>query len=159
MTQTIATLLFVLGVASALVGGVFLAFSDFIMRGLRAANAAAAVAAMQAINRSVLRSIFLTLLLALVPASIAAGAYSLWQESGATLALLLAGAITYIVAVFAVTVAGNVPMNERLDKMSPTDAETASYWQFYVQRWTRLNHVRTAGSIITAVCYLLAAGT
>ena len=159
MTQTISTLLFVLGIASALVGGVFLAFSDFIMRGLRAANATAAVAAMQAINRSVLRSIFLTLLLALVPASIAAGAYGLWQQSGATLALVLAGAITYIVAVFAVTVAGNVPMNERLDKMPPSDEETASYWQFYLRRWTRLNHVRTAGSIFAAVCYLLAAGT
>ena len=49
-----------IALVSAVVGGVFLSFSDFIMRGLALARPAGGIEAMQQINRTVLRSIFLT---------------------------------------------------------------------------------------------------
>lgn len=49
---------FVIGLTSALVAGVFLAFSDFVMRGLIKATPTSGIESMQAINRPVLRSVF-----------------------------------------------------------------------------------------------------
>ena len=49
-----------------------------------------------------------------------------------------------------VTIFGNVPMNKRLDK---GDAGVA-YWDVYVARWTRLNHVRSVACILAAVGFL-----
>ena len=146
---------FCLGVASALVGGVFLAFSDFIMRGLAGAPASAGIYAMQGINRSVLRSLFLTLLLGLVPASIV---IALLAAPGPARLLLASAAVVYFIGVFGVTVAGNVPMNKALDSLAADTREAGEYWLIYLRRWTRLNHVRTLGSFGAAVGQLLAAG-
>ena len=46
--------------AYALVGGVFLAFSDFIMRALSLTGGSGGAEAMQAINREVFRWVFMT---------------------------------------------------------------------------------------------------
>ena len=51
--------------AYALVGGVFLAFSDFIMRALSVTSGYGGAEAMQAINREVFRWVFMTLFLGL----------------------------------------------------------------------------------------------
>ena len=48
-------------IATGLVAGVFLTFSDFVMRSLSASEAIAGAEAMQEINRKVYGSIFLTL--------------------------------------------------------------------------------------------------
>ena len=50
----------------ALIGGVFLSFSDFIMRGLAQAPGTAGPAAMVGINRTVYQSIFMILFISLL---------------------------------------------------------------------------------------------
>ena len=50
-------------IACGLVSGVFLTFSDFVMRSLDGARTAAGVEVMQVINREVFRSVFMFLLL------------------------------------------------------------------------------------------------
>lgn len=55
--------------AYAFVGGVFLAFSDFIMRALAKTSGHGGVEAMQMINREVFRWVFMALFLSLVPVS------------------------------------------------------------------------------------------
>jgi len=145
-----------LGIASTLVGGVFLAFSDFVMRGLGAAETSAGVDAMQQINRVVYRSVFLTTFMALVPASIGLAAYGWWTEAG-NLTILIAAGVTYFVTVFLVTAFGNVPMNQQLDPMALGEQTTEAYWQLYLSRWTIWNHIRTIGCVATGVCYFVAA--
>ncbi len=149
--------LFGAGLAAALVAGVFLGFSDFIMRGLAQAPASQGAAGMVGLNRTVYRSVFMVLLLGLVPASVALGLFALWQAEGAARVLTLAGAVSYVIGVFAVTGMGNVPMNTRLDAMDQQPQETAVYWPHYAQRWTQLNHIRTVGALMAAVCWLAAA--
>jgi len=56
-------------VAYALVGGVFLAFSDFIMRSLSHTGGVGGVEAMQVINREVFRWVFMTLFLGMAGSS------------------------------------------------------------------------------------------
>ena len=55
--------------ADAFVGGVFLAFSDFIMHALAKTSCHGGVEAMQMISREVFRWVFMTLFLSLVPVS------------------------------------------------------------------------------------------
>ena len=50
-------------IACGVVSGVFLTFSDFVMRSLDGARTAAGVEVMQVINREVFRSVFMFLLL------------------------------------------------------------------------------------------------
>jgi len=150
-------ILMIAGLVVALVAGVFLGFSDFIMRGLAQAPASHGAAGMVGLNRTVYRSVFMVLLLGLVPVSGTLGLVALWQFEGAARALTLTGCVAYLIGVFAVTGLGNVPMNTRLEAMDGQPRDTADYWPRYAKRWTRLNHARTAGSALAALCWLTAA--
>ena len=146
-----------LGLISALVAGVFQSFSDFVMRALIRAEPAAGVQAMQNINVTVFRSIFLASFLLLTPITIALAAYAWFYLSGYGQAYIITAAIIYVTTVFLVTIAGNVPMNEKLATMPHAAPQTHTYWETYGRIWTRYNHIRTLGSAATAVCLLLAA--
>lgn len=71
--------LMIAGRTPALVAGVRLGFSDFIMRGIVQAHATQGAAGMIGLNRTVYGSVFVVLLLGLVPVSAAIG---LWGCSG-----------------------------------------------------------------------------
>lgn len=146
-----------IGIASTLVAGVFQAFSDFVMRGLTLAEPQGGAQSMQMINRTVMRSVFLVLLLGLAPVTISASVVAQLNVDGAARNWIHAGAGIYLGAVFLVTLLGNVPMNNRLDRMSPTEPETARYWAIYGRIWTRWNHVRTIGAFIAGLCFMIAA--
>jgi len=134
-------------VAFALLGGVFLAFSDFIMRSFSLANSGAV--AMQTINREIFRSIFMVLFIGMVPVSLllATGA---WFASETAWPLLIAAAI-YLIGVFGVTAARNVPMNDALEALDPNSADLSAYWaESYLPNWTFWNSVRTGACLIAA---------
>lgn len=145
------------GLAAAMIAGCFLTFSDFIMRALGASAPAAGAEAMQQVNRKVFRSVFMVLFLGLVPVSMAIFAVAVAWVAGAAKMWMMAGALFYVLGVFAVTGLGNVPMNERLDKLDHLSVEGQSYWRHYNARWTRLNHVRTVFSVLAAGAWLTAA--
>ncbi len=147
-----------LGFLTALVAGVFLSFSDFVMAGLARARPAGGMESMQHINRTVFRSVFLASFLLLVPCTAALAVYVALHADGPGRVLVLAAGVTYVVAVFAVTMLGNVPMNERLDRLNVASDASVAYWLHYRRSWTRLNHLRTLGSALTAALLLAAAG-
>ena len=135
--------------AYALLGGVFLAFSDFIMRALRVTEGGGGAAAMQAINREVFRFVFIPLFLAMAPISVmlAAGA---WMTGVSQWPFVIAGAI-YLLGAFAVTIARNVPMNNALARLDANGSEAKAYWaDVYLPNWTFWNGVRAASCIVAA---------
>lgn len=143
-------------IACALVAGVFLSFSDFVMKSLGSTQATGGAEVMQAINRDVFRSIFIVLLLsmsALAPFMVGFAHYHLTGLS----AMLIAGAgLIYFFGVYVVTVACNVPMNKRLDAAGCAGEEAARYWtRIYQPRWTFWNTIRTIAAAVSAVGYLL----
>ena len=142
-------------IAGGLVAGVFLAFSDFVMRSLGAAEPAGGIEAMQIINRKVYRSVFLVLVMGMASVCAVLGGVGLFQLSGAGSAWIIGGSGLYLVGVFLVTLVCNVPMNKRLDGMDRRAAETEVYWRVYVARWTMWNHVRTVASAGSTVCFLV----
>lgn len=144
-------------IAFALVAGVFLTFSDFVMRALDGAKPAAGVVAMQQINRKVYRTVFMVLLLGMSAAAplLATGAY--FYVDGPAAVLIIAGCSLYFVGVFLVSLAFNIPMNQRLDRLDVAGTASAAYWTgTYLPRWTAWNHVRTATSAAAAICCLIA---
>lgn len=142
--------------ASGLIAGVFLTFSDFVMRSLIAAHPEGGIEAMQNINRKVYGSVFLVLFMAMAPVSVALAVYASLALTGAAATWIIAGAAIYVISVFLVTIVCNVPMNKRLDRMDQAARETTDYWRIYGPVWTRWNHVRTVGSLATSVCFLTA---
>lgn len=143
-------------IAYALVAGVFLTFSDFVMRALAAVQPAAGIEAMQQINRKVFRTLFMVLLIGMAIVSPLMGAFAFWQGRGPASAWIIAAAISYVVGTFGVTVVFNVPMNERLDRMAHNSAPAAAYWNRYVPAWGFWNTVRAIASAAAAVFMLMA---
>ncbi|RIJ14803.1 anthrone oxygenase family protein [Henriciella mobilis] len=142
---------------SAVIGGVFSAFSEFIMAALLRAEPAGGIESMQQINKTVIRTQFVAGILLIAPASILFALYSLTVFEGAALAALIAAPLVYVPSVFLMTIIGNVPMNNRLDRLDHTSPDAQAYWARYGRDWTRLNHVRTLGSVATAVVYMASA--
>jgi uncharacterized membrane protein len=144
--------------ASALVGGVFLTFSDFVMRSLDEAHERGGIEAMQIVNREVFNGLFMVLLIGTsVAAPVLAVAAHAYVPGPAAAAMTFAAA-SYVAGVFAVTLFFNVPRNVRLDRLDPTVPAAAQYWtEDYYPRWTWWNHVRTASAALAALGFLLAA--
>jgi uncharacterized membrane protein len=143
------TLLAALG--SALIAGIFLAFSSFVMGALARISPPSGIAAMQSINVVVLNPGFLGLFMgtALACAVLLVYAVMHWQAAGAP--CLVVGSLFYIVGTFGVTMAFNVPRNNALARQDPASPEAAGFWRGYVAGWTVWNHVRTLAALLAAV--------
>lgn len=142
----------VVALGAAIIGGTFFAFSNFVMPALGRQPAANGIAAMNTISVTVLNPGFLTtfmgtavLGLALVVAAFATGG-SLWA---------VAGALLYIVGTFGVTMAINVPMNDRLAKVDAESPDGAAYWARYLKDWTLWNSVRAAAALAATLLLIV----
>jgi uncharacterized membrane protein len=150
----IVTLLSALG--CGVIGGVFFAFSTFVMKALHALPPPQGIAAMKSINVIVLNPLFLGVFLGTAVGCIVLILTSMlaWEKPGATLAL--SGGILYLVGTFLVTMICNVPHNDALAGLDPVGGASAPVWTEYVRVWTAWNHVRTIAAIVAAVLIMLA---
>jgi uncharacterized membrane protein len=136
---------------AATVGGVFYGFSTFVMKALAQLPAAQGVAAMQRINIVVINAWFMGAFMGTLLLSIACVVVAVMAGSAA----LLAGGLLYALGTFGVTMAFNVPRNNRLARLDPASSDAAAYWPTYVREWTRWNHVRTGAALVAAACAVL----
>jgi len=140
-----------LTIAYAMLGGVFLAFSDFIMRSLRNTSGTGGIEAMQIINREVFHWVFMVAFIGLAPMSLVLLGYASLSLTGSGAILLRLAAISYLVGVFGITIARNVPLNTTLDGMDLAAESTRQFWLAdYVPDWTFWNSVRTFASLLTS---------
>jgi len=140
---------------SAVVGGIFYAFSSFVMKALVRVPMSAGIGAMQSINVVVLNVSFLGVFIGTAVVSLAAGGIALAGWGRPFAPFFLGGAFFYLVGTFLVTVLGNVPWNDKLAAVSATDAAASEVWKRYLSRWTMWNHVRTAAAIVAALLFSL----
>ena len=148
------TLLAIASVGAGVVGGIFFAFSSFIMRALARVDPGRGIGAMQAINVTVINWHFLGVFFGTALLSLAA----LWiaLANGRSVGLVVAGACLYLVGTILVTILCNVPRNDALAKISEPDSGSVAAWRDYVSSWTIWNHVRTVAAIAAAVCFAIA---
>lgn len=145
-------------IGAGTVGGIFFAFSNFVMQALGRLPDAHGAAAMQTINVTVLNPLFLGVFMgtAVLGAGSAIAAFLPW--SGAASALLLAAGLLYLGGTFLVTLVFNVPRNKALAGLAPESPQAGRYWRIYLREWVLWNHVRTAASLASAACSAAALG-
>ena len=151
MDVLVEGLLWFAAVSAGVMAGVYFTFSAFAMRSFAALGEEAGARAMQSINRVILQSSFLPLFMLSTMVCAALVVLALLGLAGAAMVEVLAGAAVYVVGMFVVTAAGNVPLNNRLDAADPATAEGRAVWADYLRRWTRLNHVRTVACTLSCV--------
>ena len=147
-------LILAVALGCGLSAGVFFAFSAFVLPALSSLPDDRSVAAMQAINVKAVTAPLMLLLFGTAAGCVwvaLRGARRL-GEPGA--GLVLAGAIVFLIGTIGVTVAGNVPLNDALERAGTRDPARA--WSDFEPGWMVLNHLRTVAS--TAAAALLAAG-
>lgn len=156
MTASLRALTVAVTVGTGAMGGVFFAFSTFVMRGLGRLSAAQGMAAMQQINVTAVSPAFMVGLFgtAVGCAGLAVQGVRTWGERPA--ALLVGGAALYLVGTIGLTIAYHVPRNDALAALDPAAAGSADAWAAYLADWTRANHVRTVSALAAAGAFALA---
>jgi len=136
---------------AAAVGGLFYAFSSFVMRGLDRIGPTAAITAMRGINAEAqANGVFLALFFVSALLGLALGVVAVVQIRQPGSGYLLGGAVLSVLAVI-VTIAFNVPLNDRLAALDPATlsaADAAREWRAYLDPWTTWNHVRTVAPLL-----------
>ena len=151
--MTITVIVAMLG--SALIAGVFFAFSSFIMKALARLPSPEGMRAMQSINVVVLNPVFLGIFMGTVVISLLVVILAIKGWGLPAAPYFLVGALLYIVGTFLVTGMGNVPLNNQLASIKAEDPAASDTWQHYLDRWTRLNTIRTVSAIAATVLLLI----
>ena len=139
---------------TGLSAGLFFAWSFSVTPGLAKINDTAYILAFQSMNRAILNPTFFLVFmgpLLLLPLS----AYLSYTGIGSLRFWMLAAAtVAYVVGVFGITMAGNVPMNEALDTFnigSATADQIAARRAGFEARWIFLNNIRTGCAALALI--------
>lgn len=126
-------------------GGVFFAFSSFVMKALTRLPPARGIAAMNSISVVAVTPVYMSALFGtgLLCALLGVHALLAWERPGQ--AYILMGSLLYVLGAIAVTMVFNVPQNNALAGLEASN-ENAALWTQYVDGWSVWNHVRTISS-------------
>jgi uncharacterized membrane protein len=149
-------LTFAAALGCGVVGGVFFAFSTFVMNGLARLPVPHGIAAMRSINETAVRPLFMSALFGTAAVCLALGATGVanWGEDRA--ALLMVGSGLYLAGNVVVTVVGNVPLNDSLATADPDGEDAPGRWKSYIRVWSRWNHVRTITAVSASAMFVVA---
>jgi len=157
MTESVlVALTWISALGSALIAGTFFAFSTFVMPALSQRPPSEGIAAMQAINVVVVRSPFIAVFFATAISAAALALAAVMNLAVPRAAYWLAGAALYVLGTFALTIASNVPLNDKLAAVAPNSPEGAAVWTRYLKHWTWWNTVRTAASLLATATFIRA---
>lgn len=148
----LTALMILVCIGAGTVGGVFFAFSTFVMKALSQLPVSHGIAAMQRINIVVLNPYFLGVFLgtALLAAGCLVVSITGW---GAPRSILLTvSGVLYLGGTFLVTMVFNVPRNEHLAVLESLSPEAKDYWITYQREWSFWNHVRSVSAVASAAC-------
>ncbi|MFQ5547615.1 MAG: DUF1772 domain-containing protein [Woeseia sp.] len=140
---------------SGLIGGVFFAFSSFVMKALARLPSPEGIAAMQSINVVVINRSFLGAFMGTAVLSLGIGGLAALDSSHPSAPYFLGAAIFYFAGTFLVTMVFNVPLNDKLAAVAAADPAAVELWEHYLGRWTMWNHVRTAAAMMAVLLYTL----
>jgi uncharacterized membrane protein len=143
-------------VGAGLVGGVFFAFSNFVMKALGRLRPSEGAAAMQSINITVITPTFMTALFGMGLVSLVLIVWGLVDLDEPYAGWLIAGGVIYVIGEIATTGGYHVPRNNALARVDPESEEGTRVWKTYLVEWTRMNHVRTAAGLASAALFAVA---
>ena len=152
------TILIITTTLTALIAGLFYAYSCSVNLGLgRLANKEYLIA-MQSINRAILNPLFFASFIGtflMLPLS----TYLNYNHLHDTrFILLLFATVIYAIGTFGVTIFGNVPLNNVLDKfniMTASAEEISTQRIFFEKPWLLLHNIRTIAAVISLVLVII----
>lgn len=143
-------------IGASLSAGVYLAFSTFVMPGLRRQSPSNAISAMNSINQAAPSNPLLMLVLFGTGIVCVLLMIAGFQHRGAPAAgWQIAGAALYLVSVL-ILVGYHVPHNDQLMKVDPNAAGADGTWSHFYSAWLAWNHVRALAATGGAVSLVLA---
>jgi uncharacterized membrane protein len=149
--------LVVTATATALMAGLFFAWSCSINLGLARLPDAEYIRAMRQTNRAIQNPVFFAAFFG-APLFLSISVFLHYGQSP-RFWLLLAATVVYLSGTFGVTVFGNVPLNNALDRFaseSTTENEIAAQRTNFERRWNNLNTIRTVSSTLTTILVIIA---
>ena len=159
MTQLIdgypRLLTIIAAVGAGLSGGVFFAFSTFVMRALGRLPTADGISAMNAINKAAPNPLFMLALFGTGAVSIALSVVALGHLDQRWAVYLLIGTALYL-ACIVLTIVYHVPRNNALALVDPAGPGAAHTWAQYLSPWTAWNHVRTVTALAGSTLFIVA---
>lgn len=142
-----------------LMAGLFYAYSCSVMPGLSRLQDQQYISAMQSINRAIQNPVFFMSffgVLILLPIT----TYLKYSQPISTVFwYILAATIIYLAGAFLVTIFGNIPLNNTLDRfdlMKASEESIKAQREIFETKWNTLNNIRTLASFLSFICALVA---
>jgi len=151
INKTTMIILFLTAIFSGLVAGLLYSYSCSVNVGLKLLSDIEYIKAMQSISKAIQNPVFFVSfmgLLFLFPVTV----YQQYSLRSNSLRLLISAMVIYFVGVMAITVFGNVPLNEQLAKFQTlfaTQDEVSSMRQNFEKPWNKLHTIRAIPSIVS----------
>jgi len=142
-------------VGAGVSGGVFFAFSTFVMKALGRLPAAEGISAMKAMNKTAPTPLFMLALFGTAVVSIALSAVALRHLDQRWAVYVLTGTALYL-ACLILTAVYHVPHNDALALVDPAGPGAAHAWAQYLSPWTAWNHVRTVTALAGTTAFIIA---
>lgn len=156
MSNLYILLLILATLGSGVMAGLFCSFSNFIMKSLSGISPSKGIAAMQSINIVIVRPVFLLFFFGTGVLSVAAVMLG-WQDLGVGARTLgIIGGAVYILGCLGVTVAFNVPLNNKLALVNPDGEAGEKMWEIYLSQWVRWNHIRSLATLSSTTLLIMA---
>ena len=156
MSSLLTALVVVSALGSALVAGVFYAFSTFVMPALRRLPHPQAIAAMQEINIMAPTAGLMIAMFGTAATSIVVIVLTLMTPGEPYAIYLLAAGAIYLLGSPIVTMIYHVPRNNALAELDMQSTGAAEHWARYDSEWTRANHLRFILPLGAAALYIAA---
>lgn len=156
MDSLLLTIIIITALGSALMAGMFFTFSNFVMTALGQLPAPQGILAMQRINVVIMNPLFFVAFAGTAILCLGLPFSLFWRAPHPNEIYLVIACVCYILSVMLVTGIFNVPMNNELEAVEPNSSGASILWQRYLIVWTRWNHVRSIGALISTLCFILA---
>src|SRR5687767_8188759 len=153
----ITTILVIAATTTALMAGLFYAWSCSVMLGIARLSDKEFISAMQVTNRAIQNPIFFAAFFG-APVFLVISTVLFYGEPQ-RFWFLLAATIIYLIGTFGVTVFGNVPLNNTLDRFdleTVAEEEIAEQRVNFEGRWNNLNTIRTVSSTLALIFVVIA---
>jgi uncharacterized membrane protein len=140
-------------IAAGLMAGLFFSFAAAVMPALRGADDRAFVDVMQRINVAIINPVFMTVFMGGLVVT-AAAAVACWRnDGGGALPWIVAGLVLYV-AMYIVTVAINVPLNNTLDAAGEVAriSDIGAVRHHFEGPWVAWNIVRAVLNVAAFAC-------
>lgn len=139
-------------IATGLIAGLFYGFSCAVNQGLGHLSDAKYLEAFQSINKAIQNPLFFASFMGSLVLLLITTYLQYRNGMSSSFYILLAATLVYAIAVFGITVFGNVPLNEQLDKFSLISAsaeEINTMRNLFEKPWNNFHTIRTVASVFS----------